>query len=50
VGSKIDKIIKIFDNVENIKYRGVTYWAKKNGPTVIRIISGQKNLSKNQFL
>jgi hypothetical protein len=40
VGSKIDKITRIFDNVENIKNRGVTYWAEKNGPTVIRIISG----------
>jgi hypothetical protein len=27
VGIKIDKIIRIFDNVENIKDRGVTYWA-----------------------
>jgi hypothetical protein len=40
VRSKIDKITRIFENVENIKDQGVTYWAKKNGPTVIWIISG----------
>ena len=40
VGSKIDKITRIFDKVENIKNRGVTYWPEKNGPTVIRIIGG----------
>jgi hypothetical protein len=41
VGSKIDKITRIFDEVEYIKNRWVTYWAEKNGgPIVIRIISG----------
>ena len=39
MGIKIDKITRIFDKVEYIKNRGVTYWAEKNGPIVIRIIS-----------
>ena len=38
VGSKIDKITRIFDKVEYIKNRGVTDWAEKNRLTVIRII------------
>jgi hypothetical protein len=50
VGSKIDKITKIFDKVEDIKNRRVTYWAEKNGPTVIQIISGFKKQSKKRFL
>jgi hypothetical protein len=50
VGSKIDKITKIFDKVEDIKNQGVTYWAEKNGPMVIQIISGLKKQSKKRFL
>ena len=40
VRSKMAKITRIFDNVELLKDRGVTYWAEKNGPMVIKIISG----------
>jgi hypothetical protein len=40
VRSKIVKITRIFVKVELFKNRGVTYWAEKNGPAVIRIISG----------
>jgi hypothetical protein len=50
VGSKIDKIMGIFDKVENIKNRGLTYSAKMNGTTVIRIISGLKKRLKNWIL
>jgi hypothetical protein len=39
-GSKIEKITGIFDKVEHIKTQGITYWAEKNGPTFIWIISG----------
>jgi hypothetical protein len=40
MGSKTDRITRIFDKVEHIKNQGVTYWAEKNGLTVIWIISG----------
>jgi len=38
MGSKIDKIAKIFDSVEHPKNRGVTYWAKNIMPLFVQII------------
>jgi len=50
VGNKIYKITKLFDRVVQFKNRGVTYWAERNGPAVVRIIRELKNRSKNRFL
>jgi len=38
MGSKTDKITRIFDSVEDIKNQGVTHCTENNGPTFIRII------------
>ena len=38
MGSKIDRIAKIFDSVEHPKNRGVTYWAKNIMPLFVQII------------
>jgi len=41
MASKIDKITKLFDEVEH-KNRGVTYWTERNRPAVVQIIGQLK--------
>jgi len=38
MGSKIDKIIKLFDEVEHLENWEVTSWTKRIGPPVVHII------------
>jgi len=40
----------VFDKVEDIKNQGVTYRAKKDGPTIIWIISSLKSGQKTGFV
>ena len=38
-GKKILETTEIFDKIEHLKNRGVTYWAESSGPLVDHIIS-----------
>ena len=38
MGNKILKTTEIFDKIEHLKTREVTYWAKSSGPLVNHII------------
>jgi len=43
MGNKIYKITKLFDRVVQLKNRGITYWAERNGLVVVWIIRELKN-------
>jgi hypothetical protein len=45
MGSKIDKITKLFDEVKHLKNWGITYWTKRNRPMVAPILGQLKNWS-----
>jgi hypothetical protein len=45
MGSKIDKITRLFDKVEHLKNWGVACWTERNRPVVVQIIGQLKNQS-----
>ena len=38
MGNKIPNTTEIFDKIEHLKTRGVTYWAESSGPLVNHIM------------
>ena len=49
MGTKIDKITKIFGRIDFLQGRGITYGAEGIGPPVIQIMAGFKKAAKSRF-
>jgi hypothetical protein len=50
VGSKIDKITRLFDKVKHLKNRRVAYWTERNRPVVVQIIGQLKDLGQAKII